>query len=107
MIEELQAGKPDYERMTANGLQETHRQLALIQAVVAPLGAMESVTFKGVGPAGPDIYTVKFERGVLEVSDLADGQREDRRRQLPNSLAVASRASAHGASAVNVPFTVE
>lgn len=66
MIGELQAGKPDYERMTANGSQETHRQLALIQAVLAPLGAVESVTFKGVGPAGPDIYTVKFERGVLE-----------------------------------------
>jgi hypothetical protein len=27
---------------------------------------MQSLTFKGVGPAGPDIYLVKFENGSLE-----------------------------------------
>jgi hypothetical protein len=34
--------------------------------MVAKLGAIQSITFKGVGPAGPDIYQVKLEKGSLE-----------------------------------------
>jgi hypothetical protein len=30
------------------------------------LGAVQAVSFKGVGPGGADIYTVKFEKGSLE-----------------------------------------
>jgi len=28
--------------------------------------SLQSVTFKGVGNAGPDIYEAKFEKGALE-----------------------------------------
>jgi len=33
---------------------------------MANLGALQSLTFKGVGPAGPDIYQAMFENGSLE-----------------------------------------
>jgi CubicO group peptidase (beta-lactamase class C family) len=62
----LGAGKPDYDSMTANFADVTRRQLSQLQGQVAPLGAIQSVTFKSVGPAGPDIYDVKFEKGTLE-----------------------------------------
>jgi hypothetical protein len=44
----------------------TREQLPQLQSTVTQLGAIQSVTFKGVGPAGPDIYHVKFEKGSLE-----------------------------------------
>jgi CubicO group peptidase (beta-lactamase class C family) len=62
----LGAGKPDYDSMTSGFADVTRRQLTQLQAQVAPLGAIQSVTFKSVGPAGPDIYDVKFEKGTLE-----------------------------------------
>lgn len=44
--------------------------------MVKGLGAVQSVTFKGVGPGGADIYEVKFEHGLLEwrLSMGADGK---------------------------------
>ena len=66
MIEGTLAGKPDYDMMS-NGLAAAVRQqLAQTQAMMTGLGPMQSVTFKGVGPAGPDIYQVQFEKGALE-----------------------------------------
>jgi CubicO group peptidase (beta-lactamase class C family) len=62
----LGAGKPDYDSMTSGFADATRRQLTQLQAQVAPLGAIQSVAFKSVGPAGPDIYDVKFEKGALE-----------------------------------------
>jgi hypothetical protein len=44
----------------------TRRQLSDLQSTVAQLGALQSVTFKGVGPGGADIYEVKFEKGLFE-----------------------------------------
>jgi CubicO group peptidase (beta-lactamase class C family) len=62
----LGAGKPDYDSMTSGFADVTRRQLTQLQGQVAPLGTLESVTFKSVGPAGPDIYDAKFEKGTLE-----------------------------------------
>jgi hypothetical protein len=44
----------------------TRQQLPQLKATITQLGAVESVTFKGVGPAGADIYDVKFEHGSTE-----------------------------------------
>ena len=60
MIGELQLGKPNYELMSADLAQATRQQLSQIHAELAPLGALEALTFKGVGPGGADIYTVKL-----------------------------------------------
>lgn len=44
----------------------TRQQLPQLQATINQLGAVQSVTFKGVGPGGADIYEVKFEHGSTE-----------------------------------------
>ena len=44
----------------------TRQQLPQLQPMIAELGAIQSMTFKGVGPAGADIYQVKLEKGSLE-----------------------------------------
>jgi len=66
MIEEIRLGKPDYDRMSAGLAAATRQQLPQLQAHFTGLGALQSISFKGVGPGGADIYTVKFEKGGLE-----------------------------------------
>jgi len=66
MIEELRAGKPDYDRMAPDLAATTRENLADLRAMVSTLGAIRSVKFKGVGRAGADIYDVKFEHGLME-----------------------------------------
>ena len=44
----------------------TRQQLAHLQPMIADLGVLQSVTFKGVGPGGADIYACKFENGSLD-----------------------------------------
>ena len=66
MIEDLRAGKPDYDSMSPGLGNATREQLPQIQQEIQKLGTLESIKFKGVGPAGPDIYQVAFEKGALE-----------------------------------------
>ena len=65
-IEQLQSGKPDYDRMSPGLAAATREQLPQIQAMVIKLGALQSITFKGVGPGGADIYQLQFENDSLE-----------------------------------------
>ena len=65
-IEEVRAGEPKYDRMSAGLAEATRQQLPQIKALIAKLGSLQSVTFKGVGPGGMDIYEVKFENGLTE-----------------------------------------
>jgi D-alanyl-D-alanine-carboxypeptidase/D-alanyl-D-alanine-endopeptidase len=65
-IQELQAGEPKYDLMSPQLAQITRQQLPQLKATIAQLGALESVTFKGVGPGGVDIFEVKFEHGTTE-----------------------------------------
>ena len=66
LIEGLRAGNPDYDLMSSNFAAITRQQLPQLQSTITDLGAIQSVSFKGVGPGGADIYQVKFEKGALE-----------------------------------------
>ncbi|HKN65330.1 MAG TPA: serine hydrolase domain-containing protein [Gemmatimonadaceae bacterium] len=66
LIEELRTGKPNYDLMSPALARETRRQLNEQQATITKLGPLRSLTFKGVGPAGPNIYQSTFEKGSLE-----------------------------------------
>jgi len=71
-IEELRAGEPKYELMSAALANVARQQLPQLKATITQLGAVQSITFKGVGPAGADIYEVKFEHGSTEWRILLD-----------------------------------
>jgi D-alanyl-D-alanine-carboxypeptidase/D-alanyl-D-alanine-endopeptidase len=66
VIEELRLGEPKYELMNPNFADLTRQQLPQLKALVTQMGALESAKFTGVGPAGADIYEVKFEHGSME-----------------------------------------
>jgi serine-type D-Ala-D-Ala carboxypeptidase/endopeptidase len=65
-IEELQRGEPNYAQMSPQLADVTRQQLPQLKAAMTQLGALQSVTFTGVGPGGADIYQVKFEHGATE-----------------------------------------
>jgi CubicO group peptidase (beta-lactamase class C family) len=75
-IDELRQGQPKYDLMTAQMANITRQQLPQLTATITGLGAVQSIKFKGVGPAGADIYEVKFENGATEwrISLDADGK---------------------------------
>jgi cyanophycinase len=50
----------------APSLTSSDPQLAHVQAAMSKLGALQSLMFKGVGPGGADIYSVRFEKGAVE-----------------------------------------
>lgn len=65
-IDELRAGQPNYDLMSPGLADVTRRQLVQLKETIARLGAVQSVTFKSVGPAGADIFEVQFEHGATE-----------------------------------------
>jgi CubicO group peptidase (beta-lactamase class C family) len=66
MVEELRLGKPNFDRMSPKFANTIRQQLPEFQPMIAAMGALQSVTFKGVGPGGADIYQFKFEKGSLD-----------------------------------------
>ena len=56
MIEELRLGKPNYDLLSPDLASATREQLPQLQSMITGMGALQSVTFKGVGPGGADIY---------------------------------------------------
>jgi beta-lactamase regulating signal transducer with metallopeptidase domain len=78
-IDDLQHEAPGYGRMSRQLADSVRRQFARLHAMIAALGEVESVFFRGVGPGGYDIYGVKFASGLAEFRILVgvDGTIED------------------------------
>jgi hypothetical protein len=74
-IEAVGRGEPNYDGMTAEVATQTRQQLALHQAILARLGALRAVSFRGVSSLGSDIYLAHFANGSAEwrISLVKDG----------------------------------
>jgi D-alanyl-D-alanine-carboxypeptidase/D-alanyl-D-alanine-endopeptidase len=73
-IGELQHKQPTYERMTPEFAELARPQAEHLEGLIDGLGTLQSITFKGVGPGGFDIYEVKFDKGSLDWRILLDGK---------------------------------
>ena len=65
-IAEMQAGTPDYARMSPELAEAVRVDLATGHSLLKSLGPVQSVQFKSVGPGGADVYEVKFEHGTAQ-----------------------------------------
>ena len=65
-IADVVAGTPDYDQMSAGLANATRQQLERLKPMLVSLGAVKSVTFKGVERNGADVYMVEFEHGQTE-----------------------------------------
>lgn len=75
VIEEHRLGKPDFDRMSEPLAQLAREQLPIIVPELERMGEVETITFKGVGPDGFDVFDVRFEHGNQEwgLSQSSDG----------------------------------
>jgi hypothetical protein len=65
-IDALSRGDPNYDEMTPEIAAETRQQLLLNQAILAKLGALRAMSFRGVSRSDSDIYIVHFANGSAE-----------------------------------------
>jgi hypothetical protein len=75
-IEAMARGEPDYARMTPEVAAAARQQLQLNQAILAKLGALRAMSFRGVTPLDNDIYMTYFAGGSAEwrIGLLPDGK---------------------------------
>jgi Domain of unknown function (DUF3471)/Beta-lactamase len=66
LIEQLQRKQVDYAQFTPEFAVLAHQNESPTEALVASLGSLQALTFKGVGPGGADIYDLKFENGAVD-----------------------------------------
>jgi hypothetical protein len=59
-------GRPDYDHMTSEVATLTRQQLPFNQAILARLGALRAISFRGVTRMGNDIYMAHFANGTAE-----------------------------------------
>ncbi|MBR0782291.1 M56 family metallopeptidase [Bradyrhizobium iriomotense] len=65
-IEGVGKGQPDYEHMTPEVADITRQQLPFDQAILARLGTLRAVSFRGVTALDSDIYIAQFANGSAE-----------------------------------------
>jgi hypothetical protein len=65
-IEGIGKGQPDYDHMTTEVANIARQQLPFDQAIVARLGALRAVSFRGVTALDSDIYVAQFANGSAE-----------------------------------------
>lgn len=65
-IDGIGKGQPDYELMTPEVADITRQQLPFDQAILARLGALRAISFRGVTALDSDIYVAQFANGSAE-----------------------------------------
>ncbi|RXH18250.1 M56 family metallopeptidase [Bradyrhizobium guangzhouense] len=65
-LEGIGKGQPDYDHMTSEVANVTRAQLPFDQAILARLGALRAVSFRGVTALDSDIYLAQFANGSAE-----------------------------------------
>jgi hypothetical protein len=65
-IDAIGRGEPNYDDMTPQVAAETRQQLLLNQAILARLGALRAMSFRGVTQIGNDLYIAHFANGSAE-----------------------------------------
>ena len=65
-IDALARGEPNYHQMTPEVAWQTRRQLLLNQAILAKLGEVRAMSFRGATQLDNDIYMVHFANGSAE-----------------------------------------
>jgi CubicO group peptidase (beta-lactamase class C family) len=66
LVEQMQRKQVDYEQFTPDFAVLARKYASVTDGVVGGLGAVQSLTFKGVGPGGADIYEIKFDGGIID-----------------------------------------
>ncbi len=66
LVEQMQRKQVDYEQFTPDFAALARQYASVTDGLIASMGAVQSLTFKGVGPGGADIYEIKFDGGLID-----------------------------------------
>jgi serine-type D-Ala-D-Ala carboxypeptidase/endopeptidase len=66
LVDQMQRKQVNYEQFTPEFAILARENASLVEGLIASMGALQSLTFKGVGPGGADIYELKFDNGVID-----------------------------------------
>ena len=74
LVAGLASGSPDYDKLSPQFAEVVRRDLPMTHGWFASLGKLESVTFRGRGVAGDDVYDLVFANGEVMMSARLDAE---------------------------------
>jgi DNA-binding CsgD family transcriptional regulator len=72
LVAGLASGSPDYDRLSAQFAEVVRRDLPRTQPLFSSMGELRSVTFRGRGEIGDDVYNLVFAHGGVIMSAALD-----------------------------------
>ncbi|MFL6844331.1 MAG: helix-turn-helix transcriptional regulator [Allosphingosinicella sp.] len=72
LVAGLASGSPDYDRLSPQFAEIVRRDLPMTQPMFSGMGELKSVTFRGRGERGDDVYDLVFANGEVMMSAALD-----------------------------------
>jgi DNA-binding CsgD family transcriptional regulator len=72
LVAGLASGSPDYDKLSPPFAQTVRRDLPMTHPLFSSLGELTSVTFRGRGAMGDDVYKLEFAHGAVIMSAALD-----------------------------------
>lgn len=70
----LASGSPEYDRLSPQFAEIVRRDLPITHPFFRSLGELQSVTYRGRGPRGDDVYNLAFAGGAVTMSAALDAE---------------------------------
>ena len=74
LVAGLASGSPDYDKLSGQFAEVVRRDLPMTHPMFRSMGELKSVTFRGRGPMGDDVYDLKFANGAVTMSVKLDSE---------------------------------
>jgi DNA-binding CsgD family transcriptional regulator len=72
LVAGLASGSPDYSTLAPRFAEVVGRDLPMTHPMFSSMGELKSITFRGRGPIGDDVYDLKFAKGEVVMSAKLD-----------------------------------
>jgi DNA-binding CsgD family transcriptional regulator len=72
LVAGLASGSPDYDKLSSQFAEVVRRDLPVTHPMFSSMGDLKSVTFRGRGPRGDDVYDLVFAKGRVRMSVALD-----------------------------------
>src|SRR5207245_1279088 len=72
LVAGLASGSPDYNKLSPQFGEIVRRDLPMTHPMFSAMGELKSVTFRGRGPMGDDVYDLVFAKGGVRMSVALD-----------------------------------
>ena len=74
LVAGLASGAPDYDKLSPQFAEIVRRDLPMTHRMFSAMGELRSVTFRGRGERGDDVYNLVFANGGVTMSAALDAE---------------------------------